>query len=356
MDARIRSAGIPFDPFADQPLRCAVDISTSSVQAKEQFDVFRSWNDGVFDVQLLKAADASFQIRQRLWQLGDLALIAVECHGSGYKIQLPYRKRPLLGHLVLYVPVTRSPDGVMRAGKAALRCPTLPDIGSGDNDLLIALFLPGTLTATNPSRIEVSDAKLKFLADYLLLLYRSLPHLTEGGMPHIVTATVNLFAAALTPSNDQLSAAQGPVAAVTTARISQILTERLPDPELTPDELCRAVGVSRSRLYRLFEPAGGVSSFIRRKRLLKTRDALADSSDRRTISSIAAEWGFADASTYSRMFKSEFGMSPKEARELGWQGVRHSAWLKTGQPVKDVGSLNNLLICNSLGLSLFSGR
>jgi hypothetical protein len=52
------------------------------------------------------------------------------------------------------------------------------------------------------------------------------------------------------------------------------------------------------------------------------------------------------------MFKSEFGLSPKEARELGWQGVRHSTWLSIDQPIEEVGNLSNLLINNSLGLSL----
>ena len=121
-------------------------------------------------------------------------------------------------------------------------------------------------------------------------------------------------------------------------------------------QFLQGVGVSRSRLYRIFKPVGGVSNYVRRKRLLKTRDALADSSDRRTISGIAEEWGFTDPSTYSRMFKSEFGMSPKEARELGWQGVKHSSWLNVDRPLEDVGGLCNLLINNSLGLSLSSRR
>ncbi|MGN6772440.1 MAG: AraC family transcriptional regulator, partial [Rhizobiaceae bacterium] len=73
-------------------------------------------------------------------------------------------------------------------------------------------------------------------------------------------------------------------------------------------------------------------------------------------STIAEEWGFTDASAYSRMFKSEFGLSPKEARELGWQGVRHSTWLSIDQPIEEVGSLSNLLINNSLGLSLAPKR
>ncbi|MEO4001707.1 AraC family transcriptional regulator [Mesorhizobium sp. CAU 1732] len=356
MDARIRSAGIPSNPFADQPLRCAIDMSTSSVQAREQFDLFRSWHEGVFNLQLLKAAQASFQFRQRIWQLGDLTLLSAKCPGPGYVIRWEHRKRPLVNHLMLLVPFKRSAGGTMLAGKPVFSCLALPEVGSGSYDLVVALFLPLPPQATDPLGLKVGDAALSFLADYLLMLYRSLPHLRDGDIPHIVTATKSLIAAALRPSNDPLSAAEGPIAAVITARIARIFMERLADRDLTPDKLCRAVGVSRSQLYRIFEPAGGVSNYIRRKRLLKTHDALADSSNSRTISSIAQEWGFADASTYSRMFKSEFGMSPKEARELGWQGIGHSAWLSADQPVKDVGSLCNLLINNSLGLSLSSKR
>jgi AraC-like DNA-binding protein len=86
-------------------------------------------------------------------------------------------------------------------------------------------------------------------------------------------------------------------------------------------------------LYRIFEPLGGVSTYIRQQRLLKTRDALADSSDRRSISRIAEEWGFVDPSAYSRAFRHEFGISPSEARQEGWvngtsltrQTVQHSS-------------------------------
>lgn len=322
----------------------------------EQFDFCKTWYTGVAEIQLLGAKHSVFPARQRVWQLGNLALGMIEIPGSGYDIRWEHCKRPLLDHLVLSVPFSRSPAGDMTAGKPHMTCLALPDGGLTDDDLIIVLFLPRISPATNSLRIEISDATLNFLADYMLLLHRSVADLKEGDIPHIVSATGNLFAAALKPSSDNLVAARGAVDAVTTARIAQIVAERLNDRDLTPDKLCRAAGVSRSRLYRIFEPAGGVSNYIRRKRLLKTRDVLADSSDRRTISSIAEEWGFADASAYSRMFKSEFGMSPKEARDLGWQGFKHSAWLSVDRPSDDDCILSNLLINNSLGLSLSPKR
>ncbi|AOF93704.1 helix-turn-helix domain protein (plasmid) [Sinorhizobium sp. RAC02] len=143
---------------------------------------------------------------------------------------------------------------------------------------------------------------------------------------------------------------------IAAARITRVIAEKLADRRLTPDKLCRAIGVSRSRLYRIFEPAGGVSNYIRRKRLLRTRDILADRSDQRTISSIAEEWGFPEASVYSRMFKKEFGMSPTEARDLGWQGVKHATWLSIGQQGDHGCVLSDLLINNSLGLSRSPAR
>lgn len=357
LDAKVSPFGIPADPFADEPLRWTLAMDTASAPPAEQFDFYRTWHTELAEVQLLGAKRSSFAARQQVWQLGDIALVTIECPGFGYDLRWEHRKRPLLDHWVLSVAFSRSPSGGMKAGKPRMRCLALPDVGMTNDDLFVALFLPRTMPATNSTGLEINEHTLRFLADYMLLLHRSLPHLRKGDLPHIVTTTANLFAAALTPSGDRREAAQGPADAVATARIARIITERLGDPLLTPDKLCRAVGVSRSRLYRMFEPAGGISNYVRRKRLLKTRDILADSSDRRSISGIAEEWGFTDASTYSRMFKLEFGISPKEARELGWQGVKHATWLTIDQPARGDGdSLSSVLISNSLGLSLSPRR
>lgn len=351
MDARVRSVG--YDPFVDQPLRCAIDMSTASVPAGEQFDFYRSWFAGVAEIQLLRDERQPFAARHRVWQLADMALGTVQVPGC--PIRWEHLKRPLLDHWALSVPLSRSPAGKEVPGKSRiqLKCLELPHAAESSDDMFITLYLPRTWPATRSSHIEASNAALSFLARYAIVLHRSVPQLRQTDAQHIATATANLFAAVLRPSNDNFAAAQGPINAVATTRIAKIVAERLADHDLTPDTLCRAVGVSRSHLYRIFEPAGGVSNYIRRKRLLKTRDALADSSDRRTISSIAEGWSFADASTFSRMFKLEFGMSPKEARELGWQGVRHSSWLSIDQPHGEDCMLSNLLINSSLGLSHF---
>lgn len=112
--------------------------------------------------------------------------------------------------------------------------------------------------------------------------------------------------------------AQTPIDATLLARARRMIDGRLTDRDLTSEMLCSELGVSRSRLYRIFEPLGGIASYIRKRRLLRTRDALSDIEDTRSISRIAEQWGFVDASAYSRTFRHEFGISPKEARDIGW--------------------------------------
>ncbi|MDQ2705873.1 MAG: helix-turn-helix domain-containing protein, partial [Pseudomonadota bacterium] len=187
----------------------------------------------------------------------------------------------------------------------------------------LTLFIPHDLFASTATLHRMLDVRLegglgKLLADYLFLLDRSLADLKPAEIPYIVEATRSLVAVCLAPSRDRLMEAQTPVDATLLARARRVIDDRLTDRDLTSQALCAALGVSRSRLYRIFEPLGGVASYIRRQRLLRTRDALSDAADTRSISRIAEEWGFIDASAYSRTFRHEFGISPKEARNIGW--------------------------------------
>ena len=196
----------------------------------------------------------------------------------------------------------------------------------------------------DPSQVDVRDEMREFLSSYLLLLLRSLSAFNAVDVPKIVSATTSLVTACLSPSRDHFVEAQRPMDLVHLDRAAKIIAERLADRDLTPDQLCRQLGISRSSLYRLFEPVGGVSSYVRRQRLLKTREMLSDRSDRRTISSIAEEWSFTDPSAYSRMFRKEFGITPREAREKGRRNIKRPIGLNAGELIDRPLALGNLLL------------
>ncbi len=74
---------------------------------------------------------------------------------------------------------------------------------------------------------------------------------------------------------------------------------------LTADALCKAFQVSRTTLYRLFEPLGGVAQEIKARRLKRIHQALSSPEMAiRQVAVIAEEFGFADPTYFSRAFAS----------------------------------------------------
>lgn len=85
----------------------------------------------------------------------------------------------------------------------------------------------------------------------------------------------------------------------------------------TPEAVARAIGVSRSVLYRAFEPSGGVARAIRARRLARLRSLLARPDEIGRIADLALACGFSSESDGGRAFKAAFGLSPGEFRRLG---------------------------------------
>lgn len=90
----------------------------------------------------------------------------------------------------------------------------------------------------------------------------------------------------------------------------------LGDPELSPVMVAARVGISVRYLHRLFADTG--SSFGRwvlTRRLERCRRDLQDPARRHwTIAQVALEHGLADPGYFSRAFRAQYGMTPREAR------------------------------------------
>ncbi len=99
-------------------------------------------------------------------------------------------------------------------------------------------------------------------------------------------------------------------------RATEEIDRRLGDGKITIAELCKAVGVTRARLFAAFKAEGGIHTFIARQRLDRARAALADVERAEPIGNIAHRLGFSDAPHLSRAFRVQFGMSPRDYRAL----------------------------------------
>ncbi|MDM9625594.1 helix-turn-helix domain-containing protein [Rhizobium sp. S152] len=300
------------------------------------------------DVTLTQGETVTFEAREKIWRIADIAFASIDCPTT-HSLHWEHKKKPAVDNWVVTVKDSGACSSTNDPPRRRLRIANLAARSACESEgSLIALFLPyGAVDA--PLYPEIADDAAEFLADYLVLLHRNLAHLKLSNVPRIAEATTHMLAAALSPSCEKLVQAQAPIDAVITTRAIRMIDTKVADADLSPESLCRAIGVSRSRLYRIFERAGGISNYIRRRRLLKTRRMLADATNTQSISQIAEGSGFTDPSSYSRMFKREFGLSPKEARAMGWEGIQHPASPGINE-IDGVSTLNTLLMNNSLGL------
>jgi AraC-like DNA-binding protein len=144
--------------------------------------------------------------------------------------------------------------------------------------------------------------------------------LVPEDLPRLASAMHGMLNATLTPAAAGGGAAGPQVEHIQLARVKRLIRENIGAATLGPARLCAAAGMSRSQLYRLFEPLGGVARHIQRERLAFARRRLADPADRSGIARIAEAAGFFEPSTFSRAFRQEYGVSPREFRAAALSG------------------------------------
>lgn len=104
------------------------------------------------------------------------------------------------------------------------------------------------------------------------------------------------------------------------ARFKKYVEDRLFNDNLVPDRIARDLGMSRASLYRVAASLGGVTNFIRDRRLAHAQTWLRTGElPGASISNLALDLGFGSEATFRRQFKRKFGHSPREAMRQGLQ-------------------------------------
>jgi AraC-like DNA-binding protein len=154
----------------------------------------------------------------------------------------------------------------------------------------------------------------------MFLLERNLPGLTAEGGARLPSAVQAMLAACIAPSPDRAANARRSIEVTLMERVRQAVRKHLRSRSFGPGKLCREAATSRSQLYRLLEGEGGVAHYILRRRLSESFVILCDVSSAFSISAISEALCFADASSFSRVFRREFGMTPSDVRAAALAG------------------------------------
>lgn len=100
------------------------------------------------------------------------------------------------------------------------------------------------------------------------------------------------------------------------SRIVEYLENHLSETDLNPATIALAMGISVRHAHRVFSHRGrSIADWIRIHRLIECQRDLSDPRHRqKSITEISFSWGFNDSAHFSRSFKKQFGVCPREYR------------------------------------------
>ncbi|WP_170303383.1 helix-turn-helix domain-containing protein [Reyranella soli] len=309
----------------------------------EQLEAWCRWYTPTFEIEPLRSKQDGFPASNRSWSVDGLAVSRVRSPPTSvWRSKTNIRKSPV-DHWA--ITLSKSRTSSVEVGDTSLDVPAgapfVLSVGeelrvhrTEDDDRLVLLLsrdrfsrIAHLLDAVKATILPASQGR--FLADYMLVLERNLPNLSAMDVARFPNAVEAMLAACLVPSADRLDSARHQIELTLMERVRQAVRRNLRSPSLGPDKLCRETAMSRSQLYRVLESEGGAAHYIQRRRLSESFSILCDASNTHPIARIAEALCFADASSFTRAFRQEFGMTPRQVRAASLAGQAPMA-AKTG--------------------------
>lgn len=152
----------------------------------------------------------------------------------------------------------------------------------------------------------------QLLSEHLSVMLEHLPDAAMEEIPGLSRATVNLVAASIASSAENLEAARPAMENLLLRRGRRFIEQHLHRNDLGTPQLCAELRVSRSTLYRVFTPVGGISQYIKERRLARIHEALARGPAGQSIWRLAEQYGFKSAAHFSTAFREQYGYSARE--------------------------------------------
>ena len=339
-------------PGRGAPCITPIVFSTDDMAPHRRVDVWRGNYESFNSITLRDNGTKEFSARNEIWPLGDLAVMRNTAPAMAFERTARHIRRDGIDHWVIRVARSgharfRFGDHCFAAGPMQPFLLSLGDASVSDRTAAdwVSLYLPrdafpdlsAGLEALGPGVLGGPGALL--LAETLLLLTRRLPEMSPAQAPLLAETMRGLVTACLLGDVAPGTVAPRAAAMAQRERIRRVIRDNIASPTLGPDKISRLAGISRSQLYRLFEPHGGVARYVQAQRLRLARLALAEVGPGTSIATMAERLGFFDASAFSRAFRREFGATPSEVRAGSWRASPRQACATPGTAPADFGGL-----------------
>jgi AraC-like DNA-binding protein len=313
---------------ARTPSQFRVDLSVTPGSARE-FDLWRSGMSPLFAMDTPDAeARTSFGAQLTSYQFADVAIVSGRSSAANFQRTARHVARSGIDNIALVV-YAEGGCALGLEGRAA-------EVHAGDVCFLdlsrpisikapdyesLTLMLPrmalqqhiADLDGLHGQILKRTSPLNAMLVEHLRTLFEAAPLLdaTDGrAAANGTAALIAAFAGSSAHGRDTIAQSKSMTSLNAVRHFIEANLDRL---DLGPDFICRQFGISRAKLYRVFEPMDGVSHYILQRRLTLAHQLIANPTNaHHRIGAIAARCGFANISVFNRSFRQSYGMSPTE--------------------------------------------
>ncbi|KZD04075.1 helix-turn-helix domain-containing protein [Oceanibaculum pacificum] len=309
-------------------------FSTDRLGREDKFPVWRDSVSVIYQADLTAPGDeGGFHALADGYLFGAMSQIRCRASRQHFKRDRMRIDRDGIDHYMIQLFMrgrchARTPQGdvAIEAGDICVfdNAQTL-DTTNDDFDLL-ALFVPRSLLAPHIKDadhrhyqcIRENNPLTRLLRTHMLELQKQAPYMTldQGGLA--VSPTIALLAAALNGNPHENESGEQAIRMAIVTMLKRYIEENIEDSALSPESVAEIFGVSRSRLYKLFQHYNGVAAYIRDRRLAHALTILTDpTQQQRKIIDVSLSVGFSSESSFIRAFRRRYGFTPSEARQAG---------------------------------------
>ena len=265
------------------------------------------------------------------WSLGMVGVSRMQCDGLIYRRHRRHFLNERDSSLLITIPMLSEVN--FSQGSRTVKCQPggfLVERGDapyefwhGRTNALWVLKVP---SASVRSRIGSADrlSALSFDAtqgvaalflDTVRLTIERAPEINEAARELAGKHILDMLCLSIVSDDRVLDSTVSPIRASHLHRAEQYIRDNLKNPELGPQSVAEACGISLRYLQGLFQDSDkSVNSFIRDCRLDRCAEDLMSLTARGTIAEIAYRWGFADQSQFCKHYRTRFGCSPSDTR------------------------------------------
>lgn len=298
------------------------DRQVIEVETKHERDIWRASWAPVFDVAPINPDSQHIRDRSTLRHIGKFVLTAVN-HRSQVFRRSKRQVETSGDHICLNYCTNASTLYEFDSGPVFLRPNTLhvtdyahTSQGIHYEGLVHGILFPRCVIGVEPSKARpaFSVERDSPIGRVVYPIFQNIMQDAFDGDPAELEFRLRRLAQLLSVLLDPTLPDAGQMKLLRRAQLHTICTyidKSLHDFEFKPDRIYRKFGVSRSTLYRMFLPFGGVRKYIQTRR---TQRAVLDLTmtpyARGAISKVSDRWGFSSESNFSRAVRQTFGVSP----------------------------------------------